>query len=128
MERMWCCNNIVLLFTWTDSSYFHLNLHWNPLNSRMFSWHFVIVDNKLIVDCTRSYLTACASLLRGSPAADLASHCELHTSSVKDHFDDTDCCADATGAGDDDYDIGGSDDVGAEDLRLTSLSLKERIG
>ena len=36
--------------------------------------------------------------------------------------------ADATGAGDDDYDIDGSDVVGAEDLRLTSLSLKERIG
>ena len=50
----------------------------------------------------------------------------VHTSSVKDHFDDTDCCADATG--DDDYDIDGSDDVGAEDLRLTSQSLKERIG
>ena len=69
-------------------------------------------------------MTACASLLRGSPAADLGSHCELHTSSVKDHFDDTDCCADD----DCDNDVDGSDDVGAEDLRLTSLSLKERIG
>ena len=47
---------------------------------------------------------------------------------MKDHFDDTDCCADATGADDNDCDIDGSDDVGAEDLRLTSLSLKERIG